>query len=99
MTDSDDCLGPTDLIDSDNPAVQAYAKEAAKGEVDPKQRALNLYYAVRDDFRYDPYTVSMTRDHFRASACLELAINVDLRLGRIDLEAKRSLTHRARLQL
>jgi transglutaminase-like putative cysteine protease len=71
MTDSNECLGPTDMIDSDNPAVIAYARKAAKGETDPKQRALNLYYAVRDDFRYDPYTVSMTRDHFRASACLE----------------------------
>jgi len=71
MTDENDCLGATDLIASDNPAVRAYAKKAAKGEADPKQKALNLYYAVRDDFRYDPYTVAMTRDHFRASACLE----------------------------
>lgn len=71
MTEADDCLGATSLIDSDNPAVQAYAKRAAKGETNLKQRALNLYYAVRDDFRYDPYTVEMTQDHFRASGCLD----------------------------
>lgn len=70
MTDNE-WLGSTDLLDSDNPVVKAYAKQAAGGETDQKQRALNLYYAVRDDFRYDPYTVSMTRDHFRASACLD----------------------------
>ncbi|WP_417517896.1 MBL fold metallo-hydrolase [Minwuia sp.] len=68
---TDICLKPTDLIDSDHPDVIAYAEKAGKGEPDPKQRAINLYYAVRDDFRYDPYSVDMTEDHFRASACME----------------------------
>ncbi|WP_416897480.1 MAG: transglutaminase-like domain-containing protein [Minwuia sp.] len=71
MSQTSDCLDPTDLIDSDHPAVVAYAEQAGKGETDPKQRAINLYYAVRDDFRYDPYDVTMTPDHFRASACLD----------------------------
>lgn len=71
MSDPAACLQPTDLIDSDNPAVVAYAEKAAKGEADIKRRAINIYYAVRDDFRYDPYAVVMSEDHFRASACLE----------------------------
>lgn len=66
-----ECLRPTDLIDSDHPDIIAFAKEVVGSETDPKAKAIKLYYAVRDDFYYDPYGVRMTPDHFRASACLE----------------------------
>lgn len=71
MTERETCLEPTDLIDSDNPDVVAYAAKAVGDATDPKEKAIRLYYAVRDDFRYDPYGVVMKRDHFRASACLD----------------------------
>lgn len=71
MTDIDACLMPTDLIDSNNPAVVEWARAAGGDALHPKQCAINLYYAVRDQFRYDPYAVVMSEDHFRASACLQ----------------------------
>ncbi|HOS86503.1 MAG TPA: transglutaminase family protein, partial [Burkholderiaceae bacterium] len=46
-------LRPTAFIDSDHPAVQAFAAEHARGTSD-RERAVALVYAVRDGFRYDP---------------------------------------------
>jgi transglutaminase-like putative cysteine protease len=64
-------LSPTDLIDCDHPAVIDYAVGIVGDEQDEVAKAVKLYYAVRDDIRYNPYTVELTADHFRASATLE----------------------------
>ena len=57
-------------VDSDHPAVRAYALEKA-GEGDDLTRAVNLYYAVRDDFIYNTYSVDVSVEGMRASAVLE----------------------------
>ena len=44
---------PGELIDSDHPRIVDYARRVA-GEGSPREQALRLYYAVRDDVRYDP---------------------------------------------
>ena len=62
-------LQPTALIDSDHPAVAAFAARHAQG-ADPRARAVALYYAVRDGFRYDPYRIDLTPAGMRASAVL-----------------------------
>lgn len=64
-------LRPTYYIDSDHADVVAFAEESAAGEREPVARARKLYYAVRDGFRYDPYSVELTPEGFRASRCLE----------------------------
>ncbi len=68
MTDtpSSATLAPTRLIDSDHPAVVAFAREVARGDTD-RERAVALYYAVRDSFRYDPYRVDLSIEGMRAS--------------------------------
>ena len=58
-----------DLIDSDHPTIVSYARRIA-GDGSDQQRALRLYYAVRDDLRYDPYNTPMRRDAYRASTTL-----------------------------
>jgi transglutaminase-like putative cysteine protease len=62
-------LAPTALIDSDHPAVAAFAQRHALG-ADARERAVALYYAVRDRFRYDPYRVDLSPDGMRASTVL-----------------------------
>lgn len=64
------CLKPTWFIDSDHPEVAAFAREAAGGAREPRAKALNVFYRVRDDILYDPYGVRMQPEAFRASACL-----------------------------
>ncbi len=61
---------PAALIDSDHPAVLAYAGRVA-GTGSDREKALRLYYAVRDDLRYDPYNTPMRREAYRASTTLE----------------------------
>ena len=61
---------PADLIDSNHPKIMAYASRVA-GEGGERERALRLYYAVRDEVRYDPYNTPMRREAYRASATLE----------------------------
>jgi transglutaminase-like putative cysteine protease len=62
-------LRPTDFIDCDDPAVARFAAEAAPPG-DPRERAVALYYAVRDGFRYDPYRVDLRPEGMRASTVL-----------------------------
>src|SRR6516165_4517144 len=61
---------PGALIDSDHPKIMAYASRIA-GDSAGRERALRLYYAVRDELRYDPYNTPMRREAYRASATLE----------------------------
>ncbi|MEQ9641090.1 MAG: transglutaminase family protein [Alphaproteobacteria bacterium] len=63
-------LAPTPIIDSEHPDIVAFAAEAGGEAKDDRERAVNIYYAVRDRIRYNPYSMILTEDHFRASATL-----------------------------
>lgn len=62
-------LAPTAAIDSDHPAVIAFARQHAQG-ADPRARAVALVLAVRDGFRYDPYKADLSPAGMRASTVL-----------------------------
>ena len=62
-------LSATALIDSDNPAIQAFAAQHAQGGGD-RERAVSLYLAVRDGFRYDPYRIDLSPQGMTASTVL-----------------------------
>jgi transglutaminase-like putative cysteine protease len=63
-------LAPAICIDSDHPDVIAYANEHA-GEGGDVERAVRLYYAIRDGFLYDPYGVEVTDYGMKASTVLK----------------------------
>jgi transglutaminase-like putative cysteine protease len=56
-------------VDSAHPAVAAFAKKHAKGTGDI-ERAVSLYYAVRDVIRYNPFLDFSDPLVFKASAVL-----------------------------
>jgi transglutaminase-like putative cysteine protease len=62
-------LAPTALIDSDHPAVVAFAARAHGAT--PRERAVALYTMVRDECRYDPYRVDLSVAGLRASHVIE----------------------------
>ena len=63
-------LAATEFIDHEHPAVREFiAAKVGAGDT-AKDKALNLYYAVRDDIRYDPYASSMQREAMRASTAV-----------------------------
>jgi len=64
-------LRPTSYIDCDNPEVIAYTKNAVGREATDMGKAKALFYAVRDDIRYDPYIIDLRPEGMRASTALE----------------------------
>jgi transglutaminase-like putative cysteine protease len=62
---------PGRFIDSDHPKVRAFARDAAAGASGTTDAAIRLYYAVRDQIRYDPYGIRLEPDEFIASRCLD----------------------------
>ena len=63
-------LAPTYLINSDHPDVVDFARRSANGDTE-RDKAVSLYYAVRDGFRYDPYQIDLAPAGMRASRVLE----------------------------
>ena len=63
-------LSPGRYVDSAHPAVQAFSKMNSSGTSE-KERAISLYYAVRDQIRYNPFLDFSDPEVFRASAVLE----------------------------
>jgi len=66
----DSYLAPGAFVDSEHPAVVAWAQRAAEGAGTPREVAIRLYYAVRDGIRYDPYRIDLTPAGMTASATL-----------------------------
>lgn len=66
-----DALKPTPAVNSDHRSVVAFAEANTKGAGNDVERAVQLYYAVRDGIRYDPYSLILTVPGLSASATLE----------------------------
>lgn len=66
---TDPSLAPSTYVDSEHPAVMAFAAEHGVG-LDPVEVAVSLYRAVRDGFRYDPYRLDLSERGLRASTVL-----------------------------
>lgn len=64
-------LKPTEFIDSDSPEIQAFAAKAVEGATTDREKAVKLYYAVRDGIYYDPYRIDPSRNGFKASTILK----------------------------
>jgi transglutaminase-like putative cysteine protease len=65
-------LQATEVIDFHHPTVAAFIRKRIDGATTPRQRAVKLYYAVRDEIRYDPYTINLSVAGLRASTTLQV---------------------------
>ncbi len=63
-------LRATRYIDADHPDIKAFT-EKHEGKGSELQRAVNLYYAVRDLIRYNPYLFNVDPSHYTASFTLQ----------------------------
>jgi transglutaminase-like putative cysteine protease len=63
-------LSAAHYIDSADPAVQAFSQRNASGR-SVREKAISLYYAVRDQIRYNPFLDFSDAEVFRASAVLK----------------------------
>ncbi len=62
-------LKPGRYIDSDHAAVVAFSRKYSFGKTEP-ERAVALYYAVRDVIRYNPFLDFSQEETFQASRCI-----------------------------
>jgi transglutaminase-like putative cysteine protease len=64
-------LCPTYYIDNDHPKIIKFANQNIKKSQTDIEKAINLYYAVRDGIRYDPYTMEPFEESMKASYILK----------------------------
>lgn len=64
-------LLPTAIIDSDHPSIIEYANVTIADRTDIVEKAVRLYYAVRDGIWYDPYYPFFLPEHYQASNVLK----------------------------
>jgi transglutaminase-like putative cysteine protease len=62
-------LSSARYIDSAHPSVAAFSRKHARGEGE-REKAVSLYYAVRDGIRYNPFLDFSRPEAFQASAVL-----------------------------
>ena len=60
----------TPILNFDVEEVKDYAVKNAGQSPDPKEKAVALYYAVRDQIRYDPYKFDLSIDGLCASTTI-----------------------------
>ena len=72
MEDLAQYLRPTEIIDCNHPDIRWFAENTIGDAKDPLDRAIRLYYKVRDGIRYDPYYPFYLPDHYRASNVLKI---------------------------
>ena len=63
-------LNPTYYIDSDHPAVIEFASRNCESRGKEIDKAVSLYYAVRDGIRYNPYSMEPGKESMKASSVL-----------------------------
>jgi transglutaminase-like putative cysteine protease len=64
-------LSPTYYIDSDHADIIEFAACNVKEYHTSAEKAVNLYYAVRDGIRYDPYSIETSVKSMKASSVLK----------------------------
>ena len=64
-------LKPGRFIDSDHPALVEFAEKFRGTSRDPREQAISLYCAVRDEIRYNPYVFSLDAETLKASYALQ----------------------------
>jgi transglutaminase-like putative cysteine protease len=67
-TDPSRWLRPTEFLDHDQAPVREFAERTVASVDDDVERAVRLFYAVRDGWWYDPYSSDRDRAAFRASS-------------------------------
>lgn len=64
-------LQPTEFLNFDDESVLEFAKQNSFGAKTEKEKAVKLYYAVRDGFQYNPNILDLRRKGLQASDLLK----------------------------
>ncbi len=64
-------LQPTPFLNFNHPVVQDFVRKTTEKISGQKEKAVRLFYAVRDGIRYNPYHIDLTVEGMRASTTLQ----------------------------
>ena len=64
-------LQPTEFLNFDDESVREFATRNSAGAKTEKEKAVKLYYAVRDGFQYNPNILDLRREGLKASDLLK----------------------------
>ena len=67
----DKYLQPTYFIDSDSDLVQTIASDLVSDHKNIRQNAIYLFYWTRDKIKYDAYSLSSLKRHYKASRIIQ----------------------------
>ncbi|MBS9463561.1 transglutaminase domain-containing protein [Flagellimonas sp. 389] len=60
-------LEPTYYFDFENKSVQDLISEFKTDTLSDKEKAIGIYTKVRDHWKYDPYSISLSKDKYKSS--------------------------------
>ncbi len=63
-------LSSTEYLNFNHEAVQAFSEKLIKEGMSDTEKAVALYYGVRDGIRYNPYVFAPIKENFKAAHCL-----------------------------
>ena len=64
-------LQPTEFLNCDDASVREFAERNSVGAMSEREKAVKLYYAVRDGFQYNPNILDLRRTGLQASDLLK----------------------------
>ena len=64
-------LRPAEFINSDSVEVMRFTQNKIGNATTPIEKAVKLYYAVRDEFIYNPFDINLNREALKASSLLK----------------------------
>ncbi|MES2138721.1 MAG: transglutaminase-like domain-containing protein [Bacteroidota bacterium] len=64
-------LQPAEYINSDSEEVIQFTKKVIGNSTDPVEKAVKIYYAVRDGFQYNPFDLDLSPEAMKASSLLK----------------------------
>lgn len=90
-------LKPTFFLDFDTVEISDYAQEAIRGAYTDREKAISLFYAVRDDIKYDLFGYEINPMYMKASNILKKGTGYCVSKGLVLAACARSVGIPARM--
>lgn len=92
-------LSPSYYFDFESDVIQKLISELKDNRLSDKEKAIGMYLKVRDNWRYDPYTISLAKESFRASVIAQKSTGNCVEKSILLIACLRALGLPARLHL
>jgi transglutaminase-like putative cysteine protease len=90
-------LCATEFLDSDTPVVRNFVRQIVGSEQDATNQSIKLFYAVRDNIRYDIYGIDLSRAGMKASTIINNGVGFCIHKSIVYAAAARCLGIPSRL--